>query len=132
MIGSRFCELAQNASLVKADLGGKIAVDITDTKSVDSFFANFNFEWVILFSAYTDVDGAENQRGKKNGIAWKINVDGVKNVAASTSKYSRKLIFISTSFVFDGTKGPYRESDKPGQNLDFVSWYGITKIEAEK
>jgi dTDP-4-dehydrorhamnose reductase len=42
------------------------------------------------------------------------------------------LIFISTDFVFDGVDGPYKEDDIAGGDFSKISWYGITKFEAEK
>ena len=133
MVGSRFCELASaDFDLIKADLKGNIPIDITQKDSVDNFFKNYGFEWLILFSAFTDVDEAEKQRGDKNGLCYQINVNGTANVVDACKNYQRKLIFISTDFVFDGFDGPYSEEDQTGGNLDKVSWYGITKIEAEK
>lgn len=131
MVGSRFCELS-TLQLVKADLNGEISVDITRPQSVADFFESHDFETVILFSAFTDVDAAEKQRGDKNGLCWRINVIGVNNLVKACKKYDRKIIFISTDFVFDGKNGPYSESDPPGEDLEEVSWYGISKLEAEK
>src|SRR3989338_4252742 len=133
MVGSRFCDLSnQNFRLIKADLHGEIPVDITDVKSVRHFFLQNNFQYLILFSAFADVDEAEKQRGNKEGNCWKINVEGVRNVANACKKFKRKLIFISTDFVFDGINGPYDETDPIGGDLDKISWYGLSKIEGEK
>src|SRR3989344_9184925 len=94
MVGSRFCELARhNFNLVKADLSGKISVDITKETSVDDFFRKYNFSYAILFSAFTDVNGAEKQRNDKNGTCWQINVNCVKNIVLACAKFKRKLIF---------------------------------------
>ena len=131
MVGSRFCELSQ-LSLVKAVLGSEISVDITDSESVTKFFEENEFESVILFSAFTDVDAAEKQRDGKNGSCWQINVVGARNVVEACSRFKKKLVFISTDFVFDGTSGPYSEEDVLGPDLEKVSWYGITKIEGER
>src|SRR3989344_3952104 len=80
MIGSRYCELAQNDfEIIKADLSTNIKVDITNAKSVDNFFKNNEFTNVILFSAFTGVDVAEKQRSDKNGPCWQVNVQGVQN-----------------------------------------------------
>jgi len=133
MVGSRFCELFKNSqNLIKADLNGQNNIDITSALSVNEFFAKNDFDVAILFSAYTDVDGAEAQRDNKNGSCWQVNVQGLTNVVNSCQKNSKKLIFISTSFVFDGQKGPYKESDPRGGNLEKISWYGITKIKGEE
>ena len=81
MVASRFCDLSKNhLALIKGDLNGEIPIDITQEKSVSDFFNNHDFDWVLLFSAFTDVDGAEKQRGSKSGLCRKINVEGVKNV----------------------------------------------------
>lgn len=135
MIGSQVCDRLQkekSLNLVLGDLNGENPIDITDPLSVEDFFSKNQLDWAILFSAYTDVDGAEKQRGDKSGICWKINVDGVKNIVSSAKTHKCKLIFSSTDFIFDGENGPYKEEDPPGPNLDKVGWYGITKIEGEK
>jgi dTDP-4-dehydrorhamnose reductase len=133
MVGSRFCELSdQNFKLVKADLNDNVSIDITDKESVENFFQNNKFDAVILFSAFTDVDGAEKQRGDNQGLCWKINVDGVRNIVGSCRQHNKKLIFISTDFVFDGKNGPYSENDPVATEPNLVSWYGLSKIEGEK
>lgn len=133
MVGSRFCEMAEGKlNLIKTDLNGSLPLDITDKKKVDNFFQAQNFEHVILFSAFTDVDEAEIQRGDKNGSCWRINVEGAGNIAEAAAKFNKKLIILSTDFVFDGTAGPYTEENKTGPDLNKVSWYGLTKIESEK
>jgi len=133
MVGSRFCELAkQDFDLFRADISGEHIIDITQKDSVNKFFHDNNFEWIILFSAFTDVDAAEKQKNDQSGLCWQINVKGVKNIVDACRSNNRKLIFISTDFVFDGESGPYREDDPIGPNLSKVSWYGITKIEGEK
>lgn len=133
MVASRFCDLVKkDLKFVEGDVSGKNPIDITSATSTLNFFKKNDFNSVILFSAYTDVDSAEAQRGDKAGICWKINVEGVKNIAMACKKFNRKLIFISTDFVFDGLNGPYAEDAPVGKNPKLVSWYGITKIEGEK
>ena len=133
MVGSRFAQLWQNKTqLISAELSSTPSIDLTKKGSVQEFFNTYEFETAILFSAFTDVDQAELQRNDKNGSCWKINVDGVRNVAKSCKEKKVKLIFISTDFVFDGQNGPYKEDDSAGPNMDQVSWYGISKLEGEK
>lgn len=130
MVGSQFCQQAEKESfLIK---GNYPQVDITNSDLVEKFFANHDFAHLVLFSAFTDVGQAEEQRGKKDQPCWQINVVGVQNVAGACRKFGRGLIFLSTDFVFDGTGGPYKEEDETGPDLEKVSWYGITKIEGEK
>ena len=127
MVGSRFCELSKLV-ITPGDFPN---IDITQKESISYFFKN-PFEWAILFSAYTAVDEAEKQRDDKNGSCWQINVVGLTNVVEACLARNKKLIFISTEFVFDGTSGPYPEIESTGQDKAKMGWYGITKLEGEK
>lgn len=120
--------------IICADREQDIAVDITSKESVERFFGENSdkFQHLVLFAGFTNVDEAEKQRGDKDGTCWQVNVKGVENIVDACRKFQKKLIFISTDFVFDGTSGPYSEDDVPGPDLNRVGWYGITKIEGEK
>lgn len=103
-------------------------LDITNPHSFD-LLSQYNANTVLLLAAKTDVDGCEKDKEKgKTGDAWRINVEGVANTAAYCKKNNKKLIYISTDFVFDGEKGNYIESDIPHP----INWYGHTKYEGEK
>lgn len=134
MVGIQACQQWQELGikLKKSDLQGPTRVDITDKKSIEDFLKSPRFNWIVLFSAMTDVNAAQKERGNQKGACWQINVEGTKNVALTCRQLDKKLVFISTDFVFDGTGGPYREENSVGPDLDKVSWYGITKIEGEK
>lgn len=85
---------------------------------------------VLHIAAKANVDACEEDKdlGEK-GDAWKVNVLGTKNVAEACAKYGKKLIYISTDFVFDGEKqGIYNENDTPNP----INWYAKTKYEGEK
>ncbi len=131
MVGSRFCELQDDFELIKSDLDGEISLDITSQDLVNAFFQKYDFTTAILFSAYTNVDEAEKQRNDKTGLAWKINVQGAKNVASACRQNKRKLLLISTDFIFDGLNGPYTETEALDQDLEKISWYGLTKRYSE-
>lgn len=95
-------------------------LDITDAESVK------NYDWSnikVLFNAaaYTNVDGAETDDGKK--AAWAVNADGVANLAQAAIDHDMTLVHVSTEYVFDGTKSPHLE-DEPASPL---SEYGKSK-----
>ncbi|MBI4037474.1 SDR family oxidoreductase [Candidatus Curtissbacteria bacterium] len=130
LVGSRFCDMAENNfRLIKTD---KNKLDILNGPALSAFFSKNHFDYIILFAAFTDVDLAEKEKGNKEKLCWKLNVEAPQNIAKLSKEHNRKLIFISTDFVFDGQAGPYNESDKPGGNPEKISWYGQTKLEAEK
>jgi dTDP-4-dehydrorhamnose reductase len=92
------------------------------------------FDTVVNFAAFTNVDAAEAQREDKNGLVWKLNVEGAENLSEVCSKNNTFLVHISTDFVFPGTEdypGPYDENSKLPENSDGIDWYGWTKLQAE-
>ena len=88
---------------------------------------------IINFAAFTDVGKAEEERDNKDGLCWKINVEGVKTLIEAKGKI--RLIHISTDMVFSGSEkdpGPYEEDHLLTNLADEVSWYGWTKNQGER
>ena len=81
-------------------------------------------EAIIHTAAYTDVDGCEANKEK----AYKVNVLGTRGLAKLCLKLNLRFIYISTDYVFDGSKGMYFESDIPNP----VNFYGLTKLLGEE
>ena len=83
-------------------------------------------------AAKTDVDGCEDdKRFGEQGEAWRVNVLGTSTVAEICREAGKKIIYISTDFVFDGKKPEgdyYSEEDIPNP----TNWYAVTKYEGEK
>lgn len=132
LVGSKFVELYKDRyDFLTPDLPD---FDMTDKAQVEALFGRENPEVVVNFAAYTNVSEAENQRGDKNGLCWKINVEGVKNLLDSVPS-DTLFIQISTDMVFPGSEefpGPYAEDSKPETDPDKVTWYGFTKAEGER
>ena len=81
--------------------------------------------YIINLSAYTKVDEAENFKEQ----AYAVNTLGAKNSAISAKELKANLIYISTDFVFDGTKNtPYNEEDETKP----INIYGLSKLKGEK
>lgn len=99
-------------------------LDITDGEQVSLVFSKHKPDIVINASAYTEVDKAESERD----LAFKVNGDGVKNIALSCKKLNSKLVHLSTDYVFDGTKKtPYKEDD----DVSPIGVYGLSKLQGE-
>lgn len=133
MVASRFCDLAKSGF----DITGidEIILDITDKNAVDRYFNQNRFDSVINFAAFTNVDGAEIQKGDKNGLVWKLNVEGSQNLARVCKQKNIFLVHISTDFVFPGNDpypGPYTEDARLPDTQDGLDWYGWTKNRAEE
>lgn len=109
-------------------------LDITLPPVVQAYFKKFRPQIVVHFAAFTDVSAAEKERGNKQGLAWRINIEGTKNIVDACVVSKSYLIHISTDVVFSGRKenpGPYKESASIEANLNNLSWYGWTKAQAE-
>jgi dTDP-4-dehydrorhamnose reductase len=101
-----------------------LKLDITNQNQVLNLFVKLEPDIAIHTASETNVDKCETQKEQ----AWKINVEGTRNIALACSKTSVKLVYISTDYVFDGEKGNYKEQDKPNP----INYYGVTKLEGEK
>ena len=101
-------------------------MDITNKRIVDKIIGEYKPEYVFHCAAYTAVDKAE----ENEEIAYKINVDGTKNIANACRNIGAKLIYISTDYVFDG-KQKENESYKPDDEVNPLSVYGKTKYLGE-
>jgi dTDP-4-dehydrorhamnose reductase len=99
-------------------------LDITDSAKIGQRFKEEGPQIVVHTAAYTDVDGCE----KNPEVAYRVNVEGARNIAQACRETGAALIFISSDYVFDGEKRiPYTEQD-PANPLGV---YGKNKLEAE-
>lgn len=130
LVGSRVVELLKNTYTV-IEYNSSTGFDITDSQTLTPLIQD-DSEWVILLAAKADVDGCEADKTLgENGDAWKINVLGPQNIATICKQVGKKLIYVSTDFVFDGKKAEseaYSETDAPNP----VNWYGYTKWKGEE
>lgn len=127
LVGSRIVEL--NPDYQFTDLSLDTGKNILDPQTLEADFKNNPADTVVHLAAFTDTASAWDQKGDKSGSCYQINVVGTQNIVDLCRKYNKYLIYISTDFVFDGTKNtPYNETDTPNP----LDWYGQTKCEAEK
>lgn len=98
--------------------------DIRDEKQVLTLVQRTRPDQIVLAAAYTDVDGCESNRD----LAFEVNCRGVVNLARAAKQHGARLLFLSTDYVFDGTKKtPYATNDQRSPR----SVYGQSKAEAE-
>ena len=98
-------------------------LDIADTLAVRDYFRLIQPQTVFLTAALTHVDFCEDHPEE----AFRINAEGIKNVANEAAHCRAKLILYSTDYIFDGKDGPYDEQAEPCP----VSIYGKSKLEGE-
>jgi dTDP-4-dehydrorhamnose reductase len=99
-------------------------VDIVDSQRLRAFMDRLDLSWIVNCSAYTAVDRAEDEPEK----AFRINAEGVRNLALLAREKGIQLLHISTDYVFDGEKeGAYLETDTPNPS----GIYGRSKLQGE-
>jgi dTDP-4-dehydrorhamnose reductase len=99
--------------------------DITDRDLVSQKIVGAEPEAIIHAAAWTAVDACESDVKK----AMAINCDGTANVVSAARQVGARVIYVSTDYVFDGTKPtPYIESDLPNPQ----SVYGASKLAGEQ
>jgi len=98
--------------------------DKTNRDIIQNLIKRLEPDAVIDTAAIHNVDYCETHRED----AYRVNVEGTKNIAEACESTGAKMIFVSTDYVFDGRKGLYKETDPPNP----VNYYGQSKLEGEK
>jgi dTDP-4-dehydrorhamnose reductase len=131
LVGSKFAQIYQEQyQFDSLDIRHPTQpVDITDRDAVLQAVQQSAAQVLVHLAAFTNVTAAWQQRGDKSGLAYQVNVEGTKNIIQACRDYGKRLIHISTAYVFAGDKpDKYSEADQP----EPIEWYGQTKWEAEQ
>lgn len=100
-------------------------VDLTVRDDVIAAVVSARPDAVIHPAAFTAVDRCETERD----LAFAVNVLGTRNVADAARRVGAPVTYVSTDYVFDGTKSePYVEWDSPNPR----SVYGMSKLAGER
>ena len=104
-------------------------LDITNGYDVVSFFAKNKPSVIVHCAAYTAVDKAEDNKD----LCMTVNVEGTKNLVEIARKYDSKIVYISTDYVFDGSKsGEYEINDQPNPKSVYGESKYLGEVEARK
>ncbi len=103
---------------------GRGELDVTDVEAVRRCVGAERPGAVVNCAAYTNVDGAEDERE----LAFGVNGRAPGLVAAAAAEVGASILHVSSDYVFDGRKGePYVESDATAP----LSAYGESKLAGE-
>jgi dTDP-4-dehydrorhamnose reductase len=109
---------ADVVSVTRTDL------DVTSRRDVDAMIAGVRPTVVINCSAYTNVDGAEDEPE----TAFAVNAWAPGLIAKAAASAGAVFVHFSTDFVFDGEHAePYTEEDRPNPR----SAYAASKLVGE-
>ena len=100
-------------------------MDLMNDNMIQDFIMNLKPEAIIHCAAYTAVDQAEEEVE----ICYQINAEAVRVIAECAKALDIVMIYISTDYVFDGTKeSEYVETDTPNP----INVYGASKLKGEQ
>lgn len=92
-------------------------LDVTNLAEVMKICNEYKPKLIIHLAAETDVDRCE----RDETYAYNVNAAGTYHMALAARALGAKLVYISTSGVFDGTKGePYTEDDVPSPRTAYA------------
>ena len=99
-------------------------LDVTRRDSVFEAMTTTRPDVIIHCAAWTDVDGCERDHDR----AFATNALGTRYVAEAADRIGTHLVYVSTDYVFDGTRtSPYDE----WQPVNPRSEYGRSKLAGE-
>jgi len=98
-------------------------LDIQNSLMTKNLIKKISPDIVIHCSALSNVDLCETEKS----MAKSINILGTKNVIEGCKEANSKIVYVSTSFVFDG-KQKYSENDLTSPS----TFYGYTKLKGEE
>ncbi len=124
MLGQDLCPILENIGAFVVPTN-RSNLDITKKNDVNNFVKQIHPDVIMHCAAYTNVDKAE----KESELVFKINAQGSENVALAASENNALLVYISTDYVFDGTKKtPYTIKDATNP----INVYGASKLAGEQ
>ncbi|TIB80023.1 methionine adenosyltransferase II, beta [Wallemia mellicola] len=101
-----------------------IKCDLNDEKAIEGVIREQQPDVLIHCAAERRPDVAQNDPAATE----KLNVDVSGNLSRLMKNIGGSIIYISTDYVFDGTKPPYTTTDTPNP----LNLYGKTKLAGEK
>ena len=123
-LGSELKKISKNHYNVSWFFSSVKVLDLSDLNSINTYLSNINPTVIVNCAAYTNVDKAEIEVE----LANLINYKAVEVISRWTSDNSKKLIHVSTDYVFDGLSNiPLSENSK----TKAVNEYGSSKLKGE-
>ncbi|WP_025602946.1 dTDP-4-dehydrorhamnose reductase family protein [Burkholderia sp. WSM2230] len=100
-----------------------VALDVRDSRAVEQFVEREAPDALVIAAAERRPDVCE----RHPELARALNVDAVRAIAAAAHRRGAWTLSISTDYVFDGTRPPYRPDAEPAP----LNAYGRSKLEGE-
>jgi dTDP-4-dehydrorhamnose reductase len=102
----------------------QMMLDIRDKDAIARFVDEQAPDAIVIAAAERRPDVCENDPA----LARALNVDAVRAIAGAAQRHGAWVLSISTDYVFDGTRPPYRHDASPAP----INAYGRSKLEGER
>lgn len=102
---------------------GLVRLSLIDRNAVERYLRAETPDAVICCTAWSWVDGCQSDPKR----AFQQNSELPANAARAAGEIGARFIHFSTSYVFDGSAGPYTEEDPPNP----ISIYAESKLSGE-
>ena len=103
---------------------GLVRLDLADAPATRKLLAEVKPDWVVHAAGWTWVDGCESDPVR----AQRENCEQPVQLAQLCQEVGSRFAYVSTTYVFDGQSGPYRETDQPNP----INVYAKSKWAAEQ
>src|SRR5260221_8916865 len=91
LVGSKFVDMYSDTyDFANMDLTN--GVDILNEEQVVEFVSKSKASVIVHMAAFTDVTKAFEQEGDKEGMAYKVNVIGTRNMVKASKQFGKHLI----------------------------------------
>lgn len=94
-----------------------LKLSLSNQEEIERSIKNLQPNIIIHNAALSDVDYCE----KEKDFAIEVNTKSSEQIARIANEIGARAIYISTDLVFDGTKAPYSETDRP-MPLSHYAW----------
>lgn len=121
----RFCKILKKKNkILKLYFASKKECDILDVNSIEKIIKKVNPQIIMHCAGLSRPMDVHNINISKS---IDLNIIGTANIVKACERNKIKLIYFSTGYVYEGTKGNYSENDpvKPFNN------YGLSKLGGE-
>lgn len=102
---------------------GLVELDLARPLHAEKIVIDFKPDWVVHAAGWTWVDGCEQDPNR----ALQENAAQPSKIAELCQRIGAHLAYFSSTYVFDGLHGPYKEGDVPNP----INVYGHSKLEGE-
>ena len=103
--------------------GNPIKLDLCNSEQIKETIQKVKPEVIIHLAALTNVDLCETEKE----LAYLLNAKSTEALAKQSASLDAFFVYVSTDYVFDGTKPLKKENDKPNP----LGYYGKTKLDGE-